>query len=58
MIKSVTGYDDPGAGWIFVFVPEEIGMRSAYEGLKEAGMREWISVGGIGLVIDEGRVEG
>jgi DUF2075 family protein len=47
-----------GRDGFIVFVPDEIGMKSTYEALKEAGVKELISVGGVGMVIDEGWVEG
>jgi hypothetical protein len=33
-------------------------MKSTYEALKEAGVKELISIGGVGMVIAVGWVEG
>jgi len=44
-----------GRDGFIVFVPNEIGMRSTYEALKTAGIRELVSAGDGGAIEEKGR---
>jgi len=45
-----------GRDGFIVFMPNEIGMRSTYEALKGAGVRELANINEISVKIETGRI--